>query len=371
VGKHIKAARRAVDERLKKPHPKTIAVIHAIRQCVEMNEKVLVFCHHHATACELLHALESDGRLKLDANALDNSPPEDVWRGAWKSLADSQNWSELGLEHDDRDFESNKEKNEGLLQPIIDWLCTPGLRAQVGSWINVSTDTGKNLVDQLTKSRPRFIKEKSVPTISESAKNLVEALLDPQSASTRAVLRSMQKDSKAFVGQFPGRLDKRLRVMGAWKQNEGDRPETLYNAEQPDMVVKVFNSPFGPDVLVATDRLSEGIDLHRCCRHLIHYELDPSPVRTLQRNGRVRRVGSWASLTNQPIEYAFPLFGGTRDEKAVGIMKQRLDAFGLLLGGVPTLVDESETDNFVEKVLNTARPKLEPLNRLLSKFDDQ
>jgi hypothetical protein len=30
-------------------------------------------------------------------------------------------------------------------------------------------------------------------------------------------------------------------------------------------------------------------------RHLIHYELDPSPVRTIQRYGRVRRVVSWAS----------------------------------------------------------------------------
>ena len=54
------------------------------------------------------------------------------------------------------------------------------------------------------------------------------------------------------------------------------------------------------------------------CRHLIHYELDPSPVRTLQRNGRVRRVGSWAALTGRPICYAYPTFGGTRDEKAGG-----------------------------------------------------
>ena len=55
-------------------------------------------------------------------------------------------------------------------------------------------------------------------------------------------------------------------------------------------------------MLVTTDRLSEGVDLHRCCRHLIHYELDPSRVRTLQRNGRVRRVGSWAALTGKPID---------------------------------------------------------------------
>lgn len=125
-----------------------------------------------------------------------------------------------------------------------------------------------------------------------------------------------------------------------------------------------FNSPFGPDVLVTTDRLSEGVDLHRCCRHLIHYELDPSPVRTLQRNGRVRRVGSWAALTQQPICYAYPTFGGTRDERAVSIMRQRINAFGLLLGGVPTLDDSSDVSeqSFAERVLIDARRRLEPLN---------
>lgn len=45
-------------------------------------------------------------------------------------------------------------------------------------------------------------------------------------------------------------------------------------------------------VLVTTDHLSEGVDLHRWCRHLIHYELDPSPIRTIQRNGRIRRIDS-------------------------------------------------------------------------------
>ena len=119
--------------------------------------------------------------------------------------------------------------------------------------------------------------------------------------------------------------------------------------------------------MVATDRLSEGVDLHRCCRHLIHYELDPSPVRTLQRNGRIRRVGSWAARTGQPIRYAYPTFGGTRDEKAVRVMSQRINAFGLLLGGVPSLddeVDDSE-QSFADKVLASARRELLSLNRRL------
>lgn len=141
------------------------------------------------------------------------------------------------------------------------------------------------------------------------------------------------------------------------------RVDMLYTGK-PDIVLALFNSPFGPDVLVTTDRLSEGVDLHRYCRHLIHYELDPSPVRTLQRNGRIRRVDSWAARTQRPIRYSYPTFVGTRDERAVDIMRQRIDAFGLLLGGVPSL-DEHTSDreqSFAEAVLQATRKDLEQLN---------
>ena len=62
-------------------------------------------------------------------------------------------------------------------------------------------------------------------------------------------------------------------------------------------------------------------------------------------------------MTGQPIRYAYPTFGGTRDEKAVGVMKQRINAFGLLLGGVPSLDDDAGDgeQSFVDEVLRNAR----------------
>jgi ERCC4-related helicase len=117
------------------------------------------------------------------------------------------------------------------------------------------------------------------------------------------------------------------------------RAPGIFFQRQPDITLAIFNSPFGPDVLVATDRLSEGVDLHRYCRHLIHHELDPSPVRTVQRNGRLRRVSSWAARTKQPICIMYPALKGTRDERLVEIMQLRLQQFDLLLGGVGVDVD--------------------------------
>lgn len=342
---HINKAKKSLGARRAKTHPKIAAVIDAIRPLLDAGEKVLVFCHHRATASELLSALE---RCLRAESVSQSGPPEKVWRAAWESLLPDE---------------------DSLVTPIIDWLCTPGLRWQVGGWLGEPAGSAKSLADQLARIRPRNASSR-VATIFEAAKTLTEALLDTQSTSTRSLLKTIAKGQHTFGGKishFPGRLDDGLRAMGAWDHDgHADRPKTLYTGK-PDIVLAIFNSPFGPDVLVTTDRLSEGVDLHRCCRYLIHYELDPSPVRTLQRNGRVRRVGSWAAMTSQPICYAYPTFGGTRDEKAVGVMKQRINAFGLLLGGVPSLGDDSgdSEQSFVEDVLLRARSGLASLNRKL------
>jgi hypothetical protein len=345
--RHLKIAKKALAARRVEPHPKIAAVSAAIRPLIDAGEKVLVFCHHRATARELLEAME---RSLTAESVLQSGQFESVWRAAWESLL-------LG--------------EDLLVAPIVDWLCTSGVRAQVGAWLGVPALTAPELANQLERTRPRNAPIEA-PTIADAARSLKAALLDAQSTSTRALLKSIARGKRTFGGRashFPGRLDEGLRVMGAWRHDgHGDPPRTLYYGK-PDIVLALFNSPFGPDVLVTTDRLSEGVDLHRFCRHLVHYELDPSPVRTLQRNGRIRRVGSWAALTGQPICYAYPTFGGTRDEKAVGV-RQRINAFGLLLGGVPPLDEDADDDDrrqsFAEAVLARARKELESLNRRLS-----
>lgn len=361
VHQHIEEAKSNLVARCNKPHPKVEAVSAAIRTVINDGEKVLVFCRHHATASELLSELE--GSLKRTF-ASPIGPEEKVWRAAWESLLPNEN-------------------DGTLVQPIIDWLCTPGLRAQIGSWLGLKKEqlsklTDKELEEQLKATRPRNTSAEGVPTIAVSAQRLRQVLLDPQSTSTRTVLARIGGSRSKKVGgkevgasHFPGDLDNGYRVMGFWSRNEEDNSRTpalhtLYTA-QADLLLALFNSPFGPDVLVTTDKLSEGVDLHRCCRHLIHYELDPSPVRTIQRNGRIRRVGSLAALTNLPIRYAYPTFGGTRDEKSVVVMRQRISAFGLLLGGVPPLDDDASDSeqSFAEEVLCVARKEIESLNRKL------
>jgi SNF2-related domain/Helicase conserved C-terminal domain len=352
ASKHVERATIALELKLTAPHPKMAAVSDAIREVVDKcSEKVLVFCHHRATANELVSVLEHS--LRVDMVRADRGPTKTVWRAAWDLLLPPL-------------FPGDGSASHKLIEPILDWLCSPGLRQQIGGWIGEPASDANALAKQLKTIRPRNASGRDVPTIFKAAEALTKALLSEESKSTLAILRGMLRP-RSTTGKFrlPGCLDDGLRVMGAWESDDAvaDQLKTLYTG-QPDIVIALFNSPFGPDVLVTTDRLSEGVDLHRCCRHLIHYELDPSPVRTLQRNGRIRRVGSWAALTKQPIRYAYPTFVGTRDEKAVEIMRQRVGAFGLLLGGVPSLNEESagSHEKFAAAVLREAAKELAKVN---------
>ncbi|MDR0480165.1 MAG: hypothetical protein LBH31_10295, partial [Burkholderiaceae bacterium] len=62
----------------------------------------------------------------------------------------------------------------------------------------------------------------------------------------------------------------------------------------------------------------------------------------------------------QPIRYAYPTFGGTRDEKAVGIMGQRIDAFGLLLGSVPKHANSRKLIHRRIKIIPVLRARVQP-----------
>lgn len=56
-----------------------------------------------------------------------------------------------------------------------------------------------------------------------------------------------------------------------------------------DQLREAFNSPFWPQVLITTSVGQEGLDFHRYCSDIIHWNLPYSPVAFEQREGRINR----------------------------------------------------------------------------------
>ncbi len=111
--------------------------------------------------------------------------------------------------------------------------------------------------------------------------------------------------------------------------NGGVRQETRRR------LMLTFNTPFFPEVLIASSVMAEGVDLHQECRHIVHHDLDWNPSTLEQRTGRVDRIGSKASRVDEPVVVYEPYLAGTHDEKMYRVVKDRERWFGLVMGGTP------------------------------------
>jgi superfamily II DNA/RNA helicase len=115
-----------------------------------------------------------------------------------------------------------------------------------------------------------------------------------------------------------------------------------------------FNSPLLPEILVCTSVGQEGINLHRFCRQVIHYDLPFNPASLEQRTGRIDRIGCKAFRDRAKrgdkvfLEVVVPYLAGTYDERIYEAMRTRAQTFEVLTGGdlasdLP--VDQDVTDS--------------------------
>lgn len=110
-----------------------------------------------------------------------------------------------------------------------------------------------------------------------------------------------------------------------------------------------FNTPFFPEILVASSVMAEGVDLHLHCRHVIHHDLDWNPSVLEQRTGRLDRLGSKAEALGKPIVVFEPFLEGTQDERQFLVVKDRERWFNVVMGEKMDL-DEWSTERFVGRV---------------------
>jgi hypothetical protein len=123
----------------------------------------------------------------------------------------------------------------------------------------------------------------------------------------------------------------------------------LIRQETRQRLMLAFNTPFFPEVLVASSVLAEGVDLHLSCRHVIHHDLSWNPSTIEQRTGRVDRIGSKAETVSKSIGVFLPYIGGTQDEKQYRVVMDRERWFQVLMGE-DYRTDESHTEKSVDRI---------------------
>ncbi len=177
--------------------------------------------------------------------------------------------------------------------------------------------------------------------------------LDRQQESMADRLAVFVEDLRAASGRVYAEGSERNNLYEATRMRDSGFVVLVDGGTREDRRRRVFagfNSPLLPEVMVCTSVGQEGIDLHRHCRHVVHYDLAWNPAVLEQRTGRVDRIGSktFRERAADPdgaapamLEVGVPFLAATYDERMYEELRIRAQTFEVLTGGDVTS-DEPE-----------------------------
>ena len=94
--------------------------------------------------------------------------------------------------------------------------------------------------------------------------------------------------------------------------------------------------------------MSEGVDLHRNCRNVIHHDLCWSPSTLEQRTGRVDRIQSKGERLGASVSVYLPFLKATQDEKMYRVVTDRERWFNIVMGS-EVAMDTASTERLAER----------------------
>lgn len=326
-------------------HPKVRALVERVRDLWAGGEKVVVFCHFRATGRALVKHLSAALERDLYETAGKKMGVEaSEGRKALRLLSDGfdekrslrrvldESLDRLLREADDVD-EGERERIRDIIRRFVRTplflgryldLAAKDQGAALERALTVADGSGASLSDKV-QDFVRFIARRCQP-IERS--EYLEALEGIHSGTRR-----VEGDGGEDATLLPT-----VRLA-----NGGVREDTRRR------LMLAFNTPFFPEVLVASSVLAEGVDLHLHCRYLVHHDLCWNPSTIEQRTGRVDRIGAKAERVGQSINVFMPFVGGTQDEKMYRVVCDRERWFQVVMGEKYE-TDEFATDKGAERV---------------------
>jgi hypothetical protein len=341
-------------------HPKIGATVKRVMDLWRQGEKVLVFCHYVATgrtlrqciSAAMISEIENLAAKKLKCS-VEEAKKEMLWIGDQISDIKSPHRADFDKHFSGliEGFPGLKGQQENLVDVIRKMLRAPSFLVRffpfdgrkLGDDISLKTITamlttrdGSGMTFQdIMRDFLTFLIDRCETVERES---YIEALLRTQTGS------HVGADVASSLGEDEIQGAKRELLIANVRLANGDsRDDTRHR------LMLTFNTPFFPDVLIASSIMAEGVDLHLNCRHVIHHDLCWNPSTLEQRTGRVDRIGAKVERCGMPVNIFLPYISETQDEKMFRVVMDRERWFQIVMGE-KFKVDVSTTDKLAERI---------------------
>jgi len=319
-------------------HPKVAATVTRALDLWRRGEKVVVFCHYVATGKVLRQRIseavngeiERMGALKLDCRLKEvNVRLEKIGNRFFDEDSPLRRACDAGARELLNAFPTLAEYGDDLIEIIRRNVRTPSFLVRffplqkqldedaMGEALMTRDSSGLCLEDLLND----FLRFLVAHCGDEDRRRYIEAVKGIQTGSHFGtdIARAFAEDE--LQGDRPERLVPNVRLV-----NGSTRSETRQR------LMLTFNTPFYPEILVTSNVLAEGVDLHLNCRHVIHHDLCWNPSTLEQRTGRIDRIGAKAERCGKPIYLYLPYIAETQDEKMYRVVMDRERWFSVVMG---------------------------------------
>ena len=319
-------------------HPKMRATVDLAMEFWRRGEKVLIFCHYRQTG-RALHRYLSEAMLE---EIRDRAATK---LGCDPAAVDEE--MQRFIDRLDRDRAGDMLEHVDALLDHYPGLQQSAIRSSI-----------HDVVLRFMRT-PTFLVRFADLSVGRIPPDWVQSMLDKQDASGLALrdvlnkffdflafrcgeternsyleaLKSVQTGThagtevEASFAKDEAQAGERARLVANVRRVYGDTRD-----ETRDRIMLTFNTPFYPEILIASSVMAEGVDLHLNCRHVIHHDLDWNPSSLEQRTGRIDRLGSKAERAGRPIRVYLPYVEGCQDEKLFRVVMDRERWFGVVMG---------------------------------------
>jgi len=336
-------------------HPKIKPTVEKAIDLWSKGEKVLIFCHYIATGKALRKYISDAMRDKVISRGCqllkcESDKVFDYLERTAERITDKD--SRLGkkciqiIDEILTDYSELSGHRDDIISAMLRYMRTPSFLVRYTKSYN--WDSNEDLIFKAfeTKDNSDFSFRqmlmmffKFLEDRKEDRDDYISALKSIQPGGIRVKDINITEDDEDLNDDVnSGILMANVRLCyGATKQ------------EFRQKLMKTFNTPFFPDILITSSVMAEGVDLQLNCRHIIHHDLCWNPSTLEQRTGRIDRIGAKSEKCGQPIQVYLPYVSETQDEKMYKVVTERERWFNIIMGD-NYKIDAITTDQYAERV---------------------